>query len=76
MKSNGQVIGAVNFNVFLIFGTIVIVLNGVYGLDTSGTVAPLTADSPASAEKSSEHDKNLKKLETRFNSEPPPEFYK
>lgn len=73
MKSNGYTI-SINFYVILIFGAICIRTNCVNGLDT-GTVAPLNADAPANGDKPNDHNKDLKKLETRFN-DPPPEFYK
>lgn len=52
---------------------IVSILPEYYALDT-GTVAPLNPDNPVSSEKVNDN-KDLKKLETRFN-DPPPEYYK
>lgn len=62
----------VNWNLLVIL-CIVILCSECYGLDT-GTVAPLSSDNPASSEKIIDN-KDLKKIETRFN-DPPPEYYK
>lgn len=49
---------------------------GVNGLDTNiATVAPLTADSPASSEKFIDSNSIKKQIETRLH-DPQPEYYK
>lgn len=74
MKSRRKLVcGAVKCELIIILCISIVTINA---LETNGvgTVAPLTADQPVSAEKIVDH-KDLKKLETRFH-DPPPEFYK
>lgn len=72
MKLNWCDVVAINRDLFVVLWMLT-VISQCYGLDT-GTVAPLNSDISASSERIIDN-KDLKKLETRYN-DPPPEYYK